>query len=296
MVSTSSSCWWNVHWRILCLLIFWKSIRIEIIDVQSSYLDLSFTQSPRGVTQNPESYFLVYLNLTQEARRRVRFYSPRNLKEQKRKKKKPGVKGLRISRLPLPRRATQCFCEFLRGSHFALRSVVGLGFVKWCSIVLLKGWIWSQEPLLGKDFDSNWWQLCVNHISMNFHIRIQKVKKTGPNNFPFSLKKDAIPGGKKMIKRKERRIQEGRDQRTFLRLPFAFLWICHLVSPSVWSISLFPHCWVLSTACSLILLLTGLSSSLFHCCSSCTSVMFTTMAVELNLMHNIGNFNFVICF
>lgn len=117
------------------------------------------------------------------------------------------------------------------------------------------------------DFDSNWWQLCVNHISMNFHIRIQKVKKLDQIIFHSALKTDAIPGKKKKKinkeKRNERRIQEGRDQRTFLRLPFAFLWICHLFFPSsLVHKSISSSLGILSTACLLCLLLTGLSRSL----------------------------------
>ena len=83
---------------------------------------------------------------------------------------------------------------------------------------------------------------------------------------------------------KETRIQEGRDQRTFLRLPFAFLWICHFFFPSLVHKSISSSLGILPTACSLFLLLTGLSRSLFHCSSSCTSMMFTTMEVELNLL------------
>lgn len=58
------------------------------------------------------------------------------------------------------------------------------------------------------------------------------------------------------------RIQEGRDQRTFLRLPFAFLWICHFFFPSsLVHKSISSSLGILSTACLLFLLLTGLSRS-----------------------------------
>ena len=100
---------------------------------------------------------------------------------------------------------------------------------------------------------------------MNFHIRIQKVKKLDQIIFHSALKTDAIPGEKKKKdkeKRNERRIQEGRDQRTFLRLPFAFLWTCHLFFPSLVHKSISSSLGILSTACLLFLLLTGLSRSL----------------------------------
>lgn len=119
--------------------------------------------------------------------------------------------------------------EFQEEVILPLRSVVGLDFVKQCSVVLLEGTGLRIRMLSSQaEVGSHGWEPSVSHFtSMSFSVLVQNGISVGPDNLPCSCK-NWCNSRKKKKKNKWRRKKWEREeriwrvQRTFLRLPLPF--------------------------------------------------------------------------
>lgn len=100
--------------------------------------------------------------------------------------------------------------EFQEEVILPLRSVVGLDFVKQCSVVLLEGTGLRIRMLSSQaEVGSHGWEPSVSHFtSMSFSVLVQNGISVGPDNLPCSCKNWC-----NSRKKKKRISEEGRSER-----------------------------------------------------------------------------------